>query len=259
MAPGNYCVRCDSGMTSWVVWPNSDRQLGSSVLCDECALVLAVKQASTLCWWGRWRAELPMTAWWRRKLLMLRDSLRRWSCMMSVPWCLLWCRLRHCVDEDHDELCCPWRRDDVVSCWVNINGQLGSLVLCDECALVLAWVQAATLCWWGPWRAVCPEQALPMDERRLTEGLMFCASYIVECTCNCMAFRFSASLRRWPMRSLWKDAVLWQHVDWSIYMVGKLNWNSSCRVRYACSAAHDHVTITCHMTVVTECVMISSD
>ena len=175
--------------------------------------------------------------------LILRDSLRPRSCMMSAPWYLLWCRRRHYVDEDHDELCCPWRRDDVISCWLNINGQLESSVLCNECALVLARVQAATLCWWRRSWAACPEQALPMDERLLTEDLMFCASYIVECTCNCPEFRFSTSLRRWPMRSLWKDAVVWQHADWSIYMVGKLNWNGSCRVGYACS------------TVVTECVM----
>ena len=178
-----------------------------------------------------------VTAEWRRELfdVVLTDSLDRQSCVMSAPWYLLWCRLRHCVDEDDDELRCPWRRDDVVGCWLNINWQLDSSVLCDECSLVLARVQAATLWWWARWRAACPEQA-PMDKRRLTEDLMFCASYIVERTCNCPAFRFSTSLRRWPMRSLWKDAVLWQHADWSIYMVGKLNGNGSCRVGYVCSA-----------------------
>ena len=63
--------------------------------------------------------------------------------------------------------------------WRSSDKQLGSSVMCDECSLVLA--ECRPLCWWGRWRAACPEQALPMDERRLTEDLMFRASYIVEC------------------------------------------------------------------------------
>ena len=136
------------------------------------------------------------TAEWRRELfdVVLTDSLDRQSCVMSAPWYLLWCRLRHYVDEDDDELSYPWRRDDVVSCLLDIKGQLASSVLYDECA------SSCTMSAPVPWVRNGP------------------------------AFRFSTSLRRWPMRSLWKDAVLWQHADWSIYMVGKLNWNGSCRV-----------------------------
>ena len=36
--------------------------------------------------------------------LILMDSLSRQSCVMSAPWYLRECRLRHCVDEDDDEL-----------------------------------------------------------------------------------------------------------------------------------------------------------
>ena len=36
--------------------------------------------------------------------LILTDSLSRQSCVMSAPWYLRECRLRHCVDEDGDEL-----------------------------------------------------------------------------------------------------------------------------------------------------------
>ena len=85
--------------------------------------------------------------------LILWDSLSRQSCVMSVHWYLRECRLRHCVDEDDDELRVQSKRFR----WTN---------------------------------------------SRLTEDLMFCASYIVECTCNCPACRFSTSLRRWPVRSL---------------------------------------------------------
>ena len=36
--------------------------------------------------------------------LILTDSLSRQSCVMSAPWYLRECRLRHCVEEDDDEL-----------------------------------------------------------------------------------------------------------------------------------------------------------
>ena len=69
-------------------------------------------------YYDAWPYPSDVTEGWRCELfnVVLTDSLDCQSCVIGAPWYLLWCRLRHCVDEDDDELRCPWRHDDVVSC-----------------------------------------------------------------------------------------------------------------------------------------------
>ena len=136
-------------------------QWASSMRCNELLLEMKWEVTTTVLTMTPGDMASDVTEGWRCELfdVVLTDSLDRQSCVMGVPWYLLWCRLRHCVDEDDDELSCPWWRDDVVSCLLDIKGQLVSSVLYDECALVLAVMQAAILCWWGRWRTALPMTA----------------------------------------------------------------------------------------------------
>ena len=169
--------------------------------------------------------------------------------MVSAPWYLLWCRLRHCVDEDDDELCCPWRRDDVVSC---------SLILTDSldrryCVMSASWyLRECRL------RHCVDEDD---DELRVRSKRFQWTKDGYNWRSDVLCFLYSWVHLQLPQRLGSLPAYeggQWGTFEWTLLgdsmLIGPYDWETQLE-RFMQSRLCVQRVITCPMTVVTECVM----
>ena len=179
------------------------------------------------------RDELLLEMTWEVKTTVLSMTPDNVASDMTTRWCLVfgvvltdtlvfgsvwWVHPGTCWSADCDTVLmrtmtsCNARYDGKIAPWVvwfHTNGLVESLVLCDECALVLAEVQAATLLMRT--MTSCVSGASASDGRKAVNW-RFDVLFIFYGWANlqltqCLSSR--ASLRRWSIRSLWMDAVLW--------------------------------------------------